>query len=468
MRNIILTSVFWFSALALFSQTTFQKIIPRPDSGYLQSVIQTSDGGFAAMGNEGTNNEDKWLVRTDSNGDTLWTKTYPGTGLHYAGDRLLIATTDGGFSFLLTRAGTTFLTRVDATGDSLWNRELFSGCGRAISRTPGGYVIVGDGRDTANNSLVIVCNVSDNGDIIWKKTYLFFSIHTAAWPYPKAIRKMHLGGYIVAGNILSGYGDYIPFMFGIGPTGDSIWYKLYSLGSASVLHAVDTTADGGLIACGGVNSYSAAFIMKTNSTGDTLWTQKLYPVPGYHYFSSILSTKDGGTVACGGASNGFYVYDTINVYLVKFSANGDVDWKREFRTAGNCDGYCIERTADNGYVICGEFYPYGSSEGQSGILIKTDANGNFSGILEKVAVSTCKVFPNPASDHVTFHLSERTNLPRTISVHNLVGREICRRLFPKGETELTITTKDWRPGLYLYSISGENSTVSGKISISPK
>lgn len=52
---------------------------PDDDSGF--SVQQTSDGGYIVAGITGsyTTSWDAYLIRTDSNGDSIWTKTFGGS-----------------------------------------------------------------------------------------------------------------------------------------------------------------------------------------------------------------------------------------------------------------------------------------------------------------------------------------------------------------------------------------------------
>jgi hypothetical protein len=74
---------------------------------------------------------DVWLLRTDSLGDTLWTRLYGGEYNDAAGD--IAGTADGGFAF----AGYTYsfsgqpgtrrdgwLVRLDSKGDTLWTRTF--------------------------------------------------------------------------------------------------------------------------------------------------------------------------------------------------------------------------------------------------------------------------------------------------------------------------------------------------------
>jgi len=66
------------------------------DAGY--SVQQTMDGGYIITGIrdsfDGVNGSNVWLLKTDSSGDTLWTKTYGGN-FEDAGYSVK-QTTDGG------------------------------------------------------------------------------------------------------------------------------------------------------------------------------------------------------------------------------------------------------------------------------------------------------------------------------------------------------------------------------------
>ena len=118
------------------------------------SLIQTADGGFAIAGitaSFGNGGEDFWLVRTNAVGDSIWSRTYG--GVHNDACTSLIQTTDGGFAM----AGRTmsfgagafdfWLMRTDMNGDSLWSRSFGGrfddGCNSLIQTTDGGFAMAG-------------------------------------------------------------------------------------------------------------------------------------------------------------------------------------------------------------------------------------------------------------------------------------------------------------------------------------
>ena len=74
---LILSSLF-HTLLAQAPDTLWTRTYGPAGAEVLFSIDQTADGGFIMSGEIGafSGSEDYWLVRTDDQGDTLWTRTF--------------------------------------------------------------------------------------------------------------------------------------------------------------------------------------------------------------------------------------------------------------------------------------------------------------------------------------------------------------------------------------------------------
>ena len=82
----------------MYAQITFERWYGGVGEDGGCSVAQTSDGGYIVAGytySYGAGSRDLYLVKTDSLGDTLWTRTYGGTD--WDGGRSVAQTSDGGY-----------------------------------------------------------------------------------------------------------------------------------------------------------------------------------------------------------------------------------------------------------------------------------------------------------------------------------------------------------------------------------
>ncbi|MCK4829573.1 T9SS type A sorting domain-containing protein [bacterium] len=183
------------------------------------SVQQTSDSGYIVAGvtlSFGAGMGDVYLIKTDAGGDTLWTKTF---GDIYDDIAMSVQqTSDDGYII----AGATFpswpgesdvyLIKTDSQGDILWTRT-YGGIGEdaanSVQQTlDGSYIVAGY---TASFSVggydVWLIKTNMNGDTLWTETYGGLYDDAAS-----SVQQTSDGGYIIAGYTES-----------IGAGGSDVW-----------------------------------------------------------------------------------------------------------------------------------------------------------------------------------------------------------------------------------------------------
>ena len=299
------------------------------DIGYC--VQQTMDGGYIITGTTRSfspNVYDVYLIKTDQNGDTVWTKTYD--RMDWDDGRSVQQTADGGyiiagFTFDLGADNSIYLIRTDMNGDTLW------------TRTYGG-----------NNDEQVFC-VQITSD----------------------------GGFIICGNTESfGAGLYDAFLLKTDSLGNADWFRTYGGSGVDYGHFVEQTTDGGYILTGASSYYIGGYdvyLIRTDSLGNMLW-ERTFGGSYNDMGRCVRQTDDGGFIVAGYHKKGPST-DSIDVYLIRTNASGDSLWTRTY--GGNYwdEGYSVDLTLDGGCIVSGfsEIAPNGNNDF---ILIKTDALGN--------------------------------------------------------------------------------------------
>jgi hypothetical protein len=187
------------------------------DGEIANSLIKTSDGGYALGG--GTSpfggTADLWLVKTDESGNMEWNKTYGGAQDDRA--QSLIETSDGGYAL----AGSTesfgagsydfWLVKVDESGNFEWNKT-YGGTHddlaySLLETSDGGYALAGFthsfGVGFYNFWLV---KTDENGNIMWNQTY-----GGEYDEFAYSLVKTSDGGYAIAGKTNVAHGEYTDF-----------------------------------------------------------------------------------------------------------------------------------------------------------------------------------------------------------------------------------------------------------------
>jgi len=222
------------------------------------------------------------------------------------------------------------------------------------------------------------------------------------------------GGYIIAGYTWSFGNEYQVYLIKTNASGDTLWTKTYGYPTWDWGYSVQQTSDGGYIIAGWtpwVGPEVQVYLIKTNASGDTLWT-RTYGGTGDDEGACVHQTGDGGYIIAGVTAS----FGTGgDAYLVKTNASGDTLWTRTYG-GGNVDyGYSVQQTLDGGYIVAGHTLSSGAG-GYDVYLIKTDASGS-AGVEEpgsgmRAAAGGIKATPSPftAFARIPGHETERFEL----------------------------------------------------------
>jgi hypothetical protein len=161
---------------------SFCKAIGGPSIEAGKSLIQTSDGGYAITGftiSFGAGSGDVYVVKLDANGNLQWTKTIGGPASEEGNS--LIQTSDGGYAIAgYTRSfgageADVYVVKLDANGNLQWTKTIGGkneDLGTSLIQTSdGGYAIAGSTTSFgAGDRDVYVVKLDANGNLQWTKT----------------------------------------------------------------------------------------------------------------------------------------------------------------------------------------------------------------------------------------------------------------------------------------------------------
>jgi len=350
------------------------------DRGYC--VQLTGDGGYIVGGitsSFGPGDYDYYLIKTDASGDTAWTRTY-GTSAEDA-DVGVVVISGGAYAVVGssrpdTLSGDIWLLKINSSGDTVGSMKYAGGTGQYgywIQPTPdAGYIISGNTKSFGAGSHDIYLIKTDSiANSLWTKTYGGAG-YEAGWAQPTLD-----GGYVICGWTNSfGAGSDDVYLIKTNSSGDTLWTRTYGGAANDEGSQVIQTTDSGYVIAATTYSRGAGnsdiWLIKTNSSGDTLWT-KTFGGASYDEGYSVEKTTDGGYIIAGQTQS--FGAGSSDVWLLKTNASGDTVWTRTYGGAGNDLGFMTHQTSDGGYVVTGSTNSFGAGADDV-YLIKTDANGS--------------------------------------------------------------------------------------------
>jgi hypothetical protein len=195
-----------------------------------------------------------------------------------------------------------YLLRTDADGNEIWS-NTYGGVGlddvRSVRQTDdGGYIAVGYTMSFGNLFLVYVVKTDAEGTEVWSRTF-----GGPGQDMGYGVRQTADGGYAVIATTNSfGAGLFDVYLIRTDANGDSLWTRTYGDAGDDTGYGLEITAEGDFIITGATSSMGPAlfnvYLLKVSSEGQEIWSTA-HGGDGNDYAFSVDATDDGGYIVSG-------------------------------------------------------------------------------------------------------------------------------------------------------------------------
>jgi hypothetical protein len=462
----------YFIKLDANGDTTWTRRISAAGFDLLYSIEQTDDHGYIAGGRSayfGPAAMNMILIKLDSNGTHEWTRAIG----EYEDETVncIKQTLDGGFIV----AGNTYsftpglndfyIVKTDSLGNIIWTKSIGGAQNdNAYSvtlTTDSGYVAVGlTGSVGAGDLDVLAVKLDNNGNIVWMKTYGGTGDDRA-----NSIQETDDAGFIISGVTSSfGAGMYDFNLIKIDSSGNLSWSKTYGGANDDWSYHVEQTNDDGYILTGyagsfgnGANDY---YLVKTNSVGDTLWT-KTFGGAMADNGHVVKQTPDGGYAIIGQSQS--FAFGSYDYYFVKTDGSGKGICNQ---TNPNTIVTSPAQTVTNPVLTLNAF-------GSSIATVPTVTHGTaINSLCTNVGIQTFDnskteilLYPNPFYSSATMKFENTGNENYTLTIYNTYG-QIVRTIKNIVTNNIQIEKQNLTTGLYYFKLSKEEKIIgTGKLNI---
>jgi hypothetical protein len=350
--------------ISAFSQpdTLWTRIYRGENRAGFEHVIQTHDGGYAFGGwyhHEDERDRNMFIVRTDLNGNELWTNTF-------GGDRndeghFLNQLADG--SFLLVGGtnsmggGSTvgYVVRVDSSGEEIWS-NTYGGFGfdyfLCVEITNAGSIYLAGSSSTneAVNDDFWLVQIDEDGELIRERQY-----EDERMDYGIGVIVTMDGGFLFWGASRSRELSTTSFrVLRLDPNWDVIWDQFYNITEYTDYCYEAVEIDDGFVLGGfagrGPGNLESCCLLRIDENGDEIWTRHY---GGNHNDEcySLTKTEDGGFVLVGETSS--FGEGGTDLYLVRTDSNGEELWSQTYGTRSVETGLSVINTNDGGFLLAG-------------------------------------------------------------------------------------------------------------------
>ncbi len=465
----------FFSSLAIsaFAQpdTLWTRSFDYGADDYAVAALETDDGFVLASSTWNGNSISFGLTRTDAAGNELWARTYGDAENNWCSS--IIETTDGGWllggftfqpqSFLID----IFVVRVNTAGDTLWTRTIggtnsSESANAMLALSDSGFLLAGDRDPNAQGFPdVYFLRLNGAGDTLWTRTFSNPTIESLS-----GVCRLTDGNYLACGSQFIEGGSTDFYFLKLTPAGDSLWTRAWGGDGYDLANEIVALPDGGAAFSGLTDSFGEEgdlFLGRLNSAGDTLWTGT-YGADHEDHAHGLTPTSDGGFVIIGHTDSPPAVEGDI--YAVKTDGEGNAQWVFTLAGADYESFESVRQTSDGGLILSGNHSALEFSDMFLMRLEDITSIDSDSDLILHPSSFILSAHPNPFNATTTVSFTLPRPAPVRLGVYDVTGRLVAIFLdapLPAGSNELAVDAAAWPSGVYMVSLATQRSMATHKL-----
>jgi hypothetical protein len=428
-----------------------REIIQTTDDGFL---ITTTSSGFMFA-------QSAMLIKTNSILDTIWTTKIGSESIMDNTDCIASSSIEVDNNYYLTIGSTDsygvgnmdiYLIKTDINGNNIWTKTFgrsdYSEYGKQIVQTSDNcFIICGYTISENTGSLdVLISKIDSDGVLIWAKT-----IGTPNSEYPNSIILTDNDEIIVSGYILHSSSNRDIFVFKTESDGSLLWSRTSGNNQQNTSEKIKLLPNDEFILTGSfqdpISTNKFAFLAKFTANGDTIWTRTYN---NSAVGEDVFCTNDGGYVIIGEKAedlgHGYYYHPT----MIKTDYYGNTGCSNnnniEINTPSMVSDNIVLQFSNGGNIRYITNYNYESTQLSDSITCPIIAN------TPKLEGKTKSIIhPNPFTNTTTISFENPNNSISKIYIYNNVG-QLIKQITNIKSNKVVFYRENLPPGIYYFHV----------------